>query len=30
MWWGVSGHRRWGWLAILAGIGSFALFTLKL
>lgn len=30
MWWGLSGHRRWGWLAILAGAGSFALFTLRL
>jgi hypothetical protein len=30
MWWGVSGHRRWGWVAILAGAGSFVLFTLRL
>ena len=30
MWWGVAGHRAWGWVAILAGFGSFALFTLKL
>jgi hypothetical protein len=30
MWWGVSGHRRWGWLAILAGVGAFVVFTLRL
>lgn len=30
MWWGVRGHRRWGWLAILAGAASFLLFTIRL
>jgi hypothetical protein len=30
MWWGVSGHRLWGWVAILAGLGSFVVFTVKL
>jgi hypothetical protein len=30
MWWGLKGHRGWGWLAILAGAGSFLLFTLRL
>ncbi len=30
MWWGISSHRRWGWVAILAGLGSFVLFTVKL
>jgi hypothetical protein len=30
MWWGLPGHRRWGWLAIVAGTASFVLFTLGL
>lgn len=30
MWWGIPAHRRWGWLAILAGASSFLLFTLRL
>lgn len=30
MWWGLPGQRSWGWLAILAGAGSFLLFTLRL
>lgn len=30
MWWHVSGHRLWGWLALLAGAGSFAAFLLGL
>ena len=30
MWWGVPGSRRWGWVAVLAGVGSFLLFTLRL
>ncbi|MCW5981789.1 MAG: hypothetical protein KIT09_27130 [Bryobacteraceae bacterium] len=30
MWWGLRGHRGWGWLAILAGAASFAGFTLGL
>jgi hypothetical protein len=30
MWWGLPGHRNWGWLAILAGTASFVVFTLRL
>ena len=30
MWWGVRGHRRWGWLAIAAGTATFVLFTMRL
>lgn len=30
MWWGIPGHRRWGWAAILGGVATFALFTLRL
>ena len=30
MWWGLPGHRRFGWLTILAGTASFLLFTLGL
>ena len=30
MWWGLPGHRRWGWLAIAAGIASFTVFTMRL
>ena len=30
LWWGVPGHRGWGWLAILAGAGSFLMFALCL
>ncbi len=30
MWWGIPGHRRWGWVAIAAGMTSFVLFTLRL
>lgn len=30
MWWGVSGHRRWGWLAILSGVASFVFFASRL
>lgn len=30
MWWGLSGHRAWGWIAILAGALSFIGFTLRL
>ena len=30
MWWGVSGHRAWGSIAIAAGAGSFLAFTLLL
>ena len=30
MWWDLRGHRRWGALAILAGIGTVALFTMRL
>ncbi len=30
MWWGIRGHRGWGWLAILGGVVSFAWFTFGL
>jgi hypothetical protein len=30
MWWGVAGHRAWGWLAIVSGAAAFLLFTLTL
>jgi hypothetical protein len=30
MWWGLRSHRAWGLLAILAGAGSFAIFTFGL
>jgi hypothetical protein len=30
MWWDLRGHRRWGALAIAAGLGTFVLFTLGL
>lgn len=30
MWWGIPGHRRWGWAAILSGVAAFAVFTLRL
>jgi hypothetical protein len=30
MWWGLSGHRAWGWIAILAGAISFIGLTLQL
>jgi hypothetical protein len=30
MWWGLPGHRRWGWIAILAGAILFVGFTLRL
>jgi len=30
MWWGLAGHRAWGWMAILAGAMSFVGFTLRL
>ena len=30
MWWELPGHRRWGWMAVVAGTLSFALFTLNL
>ncbi len=30
MWWGIPAHRRWGWLAIAAGTGSFLLFAVRL
>jgi hypothetical protein len=30
MWWGLPGSRRWGWLAIAAGVTSFVVFTLTL
>jgi len=30
MWWGLPGHRAWGWLAIAAGTAAFAVFALRL
>jgi len=30
MWWELPGQRRWGWLTMLAGVASFAIFTLAL
>lgn len=30
MWWPVSGHRPWGWLALAAGALSFTLFLVAL
>ncbi len=30
MWWGLPGHRIWGWLAIAAGAAAFAVFTMRL
>ena len=30
MWWSLPGLRRWGWVAVLAGLASFSLFLLRL
>lgn len=30
MWWALPGQRRWGWVAIAAGVVSFAVFTMGL
>jgi hypothetical protein len=30
MWWGLRGHRGWGWLALLSGVLSFAWFVWRL
>jgi len=30
MWWHLPGHRGWGWIAIAAGSGAFALFLARL
>ena len=30
MWWHLPGLRKWGWLAFLSGVGSYALFMAKL
>jgi hypothetical protein len=30
MWWGLPGHRGWGWLAILAGTATLVVFTMRL
>ena len=30
MWWQLPSTRRWGWLAVAGGMGSFAIFLLKL
>jgi hypothetical protein len=30
MWWGLRGHRGWGWIAVISGVVAFVLFTLRL
>ena len=30
MWWSLPGLRRWGWVALLGGLGSFGLFLMRL
>ena len=30
LWWGSPGPRRWGWLAVVSGVGSFLVFALCL
>jgi hypothetical protein len=30
MWWELPGHRRWGLMAVAAGVVSFAVFTTRL
>ena len=30
MWWSLPGLRKWGWVAVLAGIGSFSIFLYRL
>jgi hypothetical protein len=30
MWWQVAGVRRWGWVAVLSGVGSAAVFLSRL
>lgn len=30
LWWGVPGHRAWGWVTLLAGAACFLCFTLRL
>jgi hypothetical protein len=30
MWWSLPGLRTWGWLAFLGGVGSYAMFMMKL
>jgi len=30
MWWALRGHRKWGGLAILGGVASFVVFTMRL
>jgi hypothetical protein len=30
LWWGLSSHRAWGLVALLAGLGSFLFFALRL
>jgi hypothetical protein len=30
MWWGLPGHRAWGWLAIAAGTAAFVVFATRL
>ncbi len=30
MWWSLPGLRKWGWVAVLGGLGSFSVFLLRL
>jgi len=30
MWWGIPAHRRWGWIALIAGVTSFLVFATSL
>lgn len=30
MWWSLAGLRKWGWVAVVGGLGTFALFLLRL
>jgi hypothetical protein len=30
MWWGLRGHRGWGWIAVISGLVAFVLFTFRL
>ena len=30
MWWGLPASRNWGWIAIVAGVVTFAIFTVRL
>ncbi len=30
MWWSLPGLRKWGWVAVIGGLGSFVLFLMRL